>query len=355
MRGSLPLVCAVLVLSIEGIAHACSGCPEPGIAPELPQVPVNALGVLWGPYPSMERGDPVLTDLDTMLTIPLETFEIGPDVYLHPAQPVEIGHAYHFATPGKCMPMGPEHVLVAGDPIEVPEVPLGTLAATAPVLGSVSRPADISCSESVDAMVVDVTLALDPALEPLADLLMYETYVDGMRWRPITGYFSEPAPGESWVGRGEDRIYAICIDGEGGSPTPRVVQMRARIAGFPEVTFDSDELEIVLDCQSDAGSSSGADGSGGETGEGSGGGSVGEPTSAADDATAASTSVGSGAGTDGTQGSSGGDGGLSEPGSCACRSGSGGAGGMGLLGLLLLGRFRRRSMERMAPSRAPAP
>jgi hypothetical protein len=88
---------------------------------------------------------------------------------------------------------------------------LGVLTKRAPVRG----PLEVttwsgSCSDTADAVYVDVELDLFAEAKPWADALVFVTLVDGQPWFPSTGLGFGHAYGESWVGRGRDRLYASC-------------------------------------------------------------------------------------------------------------------------------------------------
>lgn len=275
-----------LLLAVEPSAHACSGCSDRSrVSPSTgTALPANALGIAWDPSSSVPAGElPVLHAVDTDQELPVEALEVGALVFVHPTDAVASGQSYRFTLPlDDCSLMGETVTLEANQPVAVPEVSLGTLVASAPTLGNVPVPADISCTEDVEGVRVDVDLQLSPELQPLADALMYETYVDGERWSHDPAYYHEFYPGSSWNGqRGSDRLVELCIDGVGGSPEPRTVQMVARVVGAPEVVYESNAVEVVLDCSMipAAVETDGATGAEGSSGMGDG---TGDGTSGAD-------------------------------------------------------------------------
>ncbi len=324
MRSALPLLVGLTLWSIDTAAHACSGCFSPSLRSpaENTEVPANALGLFWATYGMYSADTATLTDLDTGMEIPLNSDETG-TTHLYPAQPAEAGHQYRFTVPQDCRGGGAtdntvERTLIATAPVTLPATGLGTLVASEPSLRTVPIPADVSCSESTDAVAVDVTLELSPELLPFADVLMFYTYVDGERWGHLPGYFADSPPGESWQGRGEDRLFELCNEeGEGGSPALRTVQFEALVPGNPGVSFLSTEVDIVLDCQMAA------------VGDGSG--TEGEAT---------------GGGTGGSGSDGGGDAGQGPgEGGCSCRSAAGSKGSpdwLMLLGIVAIARRRTR-------------
>ncbi len=276
MRGlitfGVPLLAALALFTHPAPADACSGCSQPGLVPgpDGTVAPINALGVLWGPYPiTQPLGDddlPRLFEVGSGLELALEQVPLGPDIYLVPGAALELGESYRFEVPESGCVEATSRTLVAGEPLEFP-AGLGVLTATEPSSAPITLAGGVGCSEQVDVVYVRVELELVPALAPFEELLMYETYVDGERWRPTVGSFDEPAPGETWRGRGVDLIYATCNDGVGGSAEPHLVQMRARLAGAPEIAIETEPIEVVLNCATeDMGESE----TGGETGDGPG-------------------------------------------------------------------------------------
>jgi len=69
-----------------------------------------------------------------------------------------------------------------------------------------------SCSILVDATQIALALELPAELSWWNDVLLFTTNVDGEVWRPRTSVCSEIAPGESWMGRGADLVFASCTD-----------------------------------------------------------------------------------------------------------------------------------------------
>lgn len=61
-----------------------------------------------------------------------------------------------------------------------------------------------------------MTVALDAATAPWADLLFYTTEVDGKRWSALAHEVDRTPIGASWKGRGRDVIYAACAAPGGG-------------------------------------------------------------------------------------------------------------------------------------------
>lgn len=140
-----------------------------------------------------------------------------------------------------------------------PSVPvpsrLGSLSASEPVHGPLTIASDGGgCSREAQAVHVDVALTLDATAQPWADLLLYETRVDGARYVAAESAIHGPPPHESWLGRGRDRLFVLCegaaATGEepsGLSPGPHEVQLVARLPGS-DARISSDPLQVELVC-----------------------------------------------------------------------------------------------------------
>ena len=143
---------------------------------------------------------------------------------------------------------------------------LGSLTATAPVQGPLTIASDGGgCSREAQAVHVDVALTLDAAAQPWADLLLYETRVDGVRYVAAESAIHGPPPHVSWVGRGRDRIFALCEgtsatgdESAGLSPGLHEVRLVARLPGS-DARIVSDNLRVELVCPSVPGDGDAAD------------------------------------------------------------------------------------------------
>lgn len=130
---------------------------------------------------------------------------------------------------------------------------LGTTAVDSMGLGGVSSPNGGSCSSLLFAAYVDVSVAVSDEVGPWTDLLVWETLVDGVPYAPygflVPGPFERP---ESWMGRGVDRVYAVCeiappgVD-EGVAPGVHEVVFRASIPGT-DVVLETAAVSIELSC-----------------------------------------------------------------------------------------------------------
>lgn len=116
------------------------------------------------------------------------------------------------------------------------------------------------------AVYQDFAVELSAELKPWSAALIFETLVDGKRWK-------QPRPachvrmGRSWHGRGVDRVFASCASEEaneyinsGVEPGTHTIEFRARLEGS-SIEFKSNIVSVELNCET-----SGASG-GSETGE----------------------------------------------------------------------------------------
>lgn len=188
------------------------------------------------------------------------------------------------------------------------------------------------------AVIQEISLELSPELTAWGPALIYETLVDGVPW-------NEPEPicstrlGESWVGRGVDRVFASCGTPEqnkfvrsGVTRGKHTLQFRARLVGSTQV-YLSNQMSVNFECQPDT--STGTDTTS-TTGDSSG--------------TSTGSETGSSPGTDSTQtsgtGSAGSSSGRSDTCSVSNASGRDLAWTMGMLALFGLTAPRRNSRSK---------
>lgn len=112
-----------------------------------------------------------------------------------------------------------------------------------------------SCSIAIDAAQTRLELRLGGDLNQWRDVLLFSTSVDGELWRPRSSVCSQVAPGESWTGRGTDRVFADCTpDHPYGGPDFKLEQGRREVtvtAWWPGVASISGTTEVVLSCSGD--------------------------------------------------------------------------------------------------------
>ncbi len=300
-------------------------------------VPANQPGIFWSPSDgNMATTDDVLvvqTDDDAI--VPFELVEVGVSnsSFLYDVQflePLIEGTSYTLTFADSCLPS--EHHWIASDPLPLPKQ-LGTLVVSTPEHREVYEPSSIgSCSDITEAVAVDVSL--DPTAEAAVwfDGFVFETLVDGTVWHPNSSITADTPAGESWEGRGQDVVFATCVEPEthatqGLKPGVHSIQMRARVPGTHEI-LESDVVEVTLECEgeSETDAESGSDSDNATETAGS---DTGADTD--DETTDASTTDASTAG------------GLPEPeGGCGCRTGSGAPPLLSALLLLAFVRPRRR-------------
>lgn len=256
MRWCLPALVAVCVLLLEPLAQACSGndCEPARVVPSHDTVmPANAAGIRW--YSAGADVEQVtLRESETNVELPIAFVEDGWIYDLRPAVPLEPDKSYRFELPASDCSDAFQYWFVSASPVEIAANNLGSLTATPTELDQIEVPESVSCSIYVDAVSVRINLELDPQLQPFADLLMYETLVDGEPWHHTPRFFAPLQIGRSWIGRGVDLVFATCPGGgsDGVSLGPHEVQMLARIPGLPDVLLASNVVEITLECATTA-------------------------------------------------------------------------------------------------------
>lgn len=173
------------------------------------------------------------------------------------AVPLVAGQQLHVEAADTCA-IGGRAPFVA-DVAVTPESPipsqLGSLTAAAPVHGPLALSSDGGgCSRERETVHVDVALTLDRTAVPWADLLLYETRVDGELYAAAASAIHGPPPHESWQGRGRDRLFALCEgvtsatdEPAGLAPGPHEVQLIARLPGS-DLSISSDTLRVELVC-----------------------------------------------------------------------------------------------------------
>ncbi len=67
-----------------------------------------------------------------------------------------------------------------------------------------------SCSATIRASMADFSMKLPAAWAVFRKVLFFQTRVNGTRWRAASSLCSRPLPGESWMGRGHDRVFTNC-------------------------------------------------------------------------------------------------------------------------------------------------
>jgi len=119
------------------------------------------------------------------------------------------------------------------------------------------------CFSEFEGVAVDVWMNTPGAS---AANLNYTTVVDGKVWEPQTDLCTPVAPGASWVGRGHDRLVAVCdktfIEEKYRLlPGPHTVSMEAKLPGT-DIVFTTETITVDLTCPAEE-SSGGCQSTGG--------------------------------------------------------------------------------------------
>ena len=223
-------------------------------------VPANLPAFLWRPEsgfdtPVEPNADDIVLREEGGATIAVTLAPVGGDLYaIEPTEELVPGASYSLQVPGGCEPAEPDtYDYVAGDAAALPGS-LGTLALTEQAAGSLEvATASGSCSTSIEATHATIELPLAPEARPWEDVFLYETWVDGERWFASASLPYGPELGASWVGRGTDRLYALCASDDpsvspGLAEGVHTVEMRATLPGT-EVALASTALMLELRCE----------------------------------------------------------------------------------------------------------
>lgn len=116
-----------------------------------------------------------------------------------------------------------------------------------------------SCWHSLLASKVRLEVEFSDSALPWRYLFFFSTYVDGSSWSPSRSLANtNPRPGRSWIGRGEDLVYTVCesqLERDVGEDTyydplaegTHQVEIRASIPGVDR-TWTAGPVEIELRC-----------------------------------------------------------------------------------------------------------
>jgi len=111
-----------------------------------------------------------------------------------------------------------------------------------------------SCSSQIDAHQIDLQVEFSADALPWRDALAFTTLVDGQRWFAADSINSTYAQGTSWVGRGQDRVYASCGgEAEDGSFSGLAegwhqVAFEATLPGT-DIVLTTDSVSVELSCE----------------------------------------------------------------------------------------------------------
>lgn len=178
--------------------------------------------------------------------------------YFAPTTPLAPG-AYRARLASPCSGAGIEDGLLTSSFTVTAAAPLPTSAGSLSVAsaGRESTRATTSagsCTDAVDAAVVDLSLAASPSIDPYGDAISWETWVDGRFWWAATGRLAAT----EGSAHGVLRLFAAC-DGmtprgrhPGLSEGPHDVELRARLTGH-EPPIAPATLRVLVSCGMDNG------------------------------------------------------------------------------------------------------
>lgn len=262
VRWVLSAVLGFITFADAREAEACSqpACWDGYFTPgEGATVPANLPAIVWRPVRDSVTNavpDAARVSLATAqgVAVPLTgTVLSNGDWVFTIDKPLLEGTSYVLRDLNTCVDqVGPTAAFQAAAPAPLP-IALGALVSQAHRLGALEvGTRSGSCSVMVDVDQVGVELALPAATAPWRDVLLYETLVDGRSWQPTRSIRQSLPAGESWSGRGTDRVYATCGIPDGGGFTgveegAHEVTMQATLAGT-SLTLRADPLAVELAC-----------------------------------------------------------------------------------------------------------
>lgn len=214
--------CSILLLGVlllcAGLAparaRACAGFCAGGFVPgDGATIPQNVPTLVYFGSQTEVGADGLPTSLrfsriDTSppSEVPFEIVEREFRQWFIQPDALEVGARYRLEDVGDCAAAAIEFEVVEAQPL--PE-DLGALVLGAAYQGYVSVPANASCTEDAPAVMVDVNIALSDSAKPWADLLQFQTLVDGAIW-PSWWSLSLASDDPYGFQGGEDLLYAEC-------------------------------------------------------------------------------------------------------------------------------------------------
>jgi hypothetical protein len=146
----------------------------------------------------------------------------------------------------------PEQVEVEIGPLAVPSGAAPTIALGPEEHGPLTVGVGVSCSAEVTAAHRTLAVTLPAELAPVASTLLYTTLVDGIEWRPSASFCTSIAPGDSWQGRGKERLFAVCdspmpVDTGLAPNVEHTVSVRVQAPGS-RVVLSSAPVAVTLPC-----------------------------------------------------------------------------------------------------------
>jgi hypothetical protein len=282
----LLLSCMGVVVALEAQpTHACSGvpCAPDQFLPRGGSVPANIAAVAWWPGHAWLADDAVSvatkpSDLRFACEGPSGSRSIAVDVELEPqgasvirprttlvageqctlhAEVSECDiEAYAYSDPGTFDGsfLDGRAELRIDDSAPLPAA-LGRLQTTAAERSWIELAADASCSSSVETCVIRAELEFGTDALPWRDAFVYETWVDGKRWRVDRSLPLPLEEGGSYEGRGKELFFST----PGGAASVGVLRglakgrhtvvMKAALPGT-DVALTTAPITIDLSCPS---------------------------------------------------------------------------------------------------------
>jgi hypothetical protein len=265
-RWLLVLVPSTLTWAAPRVAQACSqeACSAATFTPaEGATVPVNAPGLFWSPLTDRLTNaapDPAQVSLvraaepATRLPFAARAMTDRRAFLLVPDAPLTIGETYVVADAAVCSTYGASSTatrFIVGPAAPLPTA-LGALGASEQVIKTLSVPTYTgSCTSDVTAAQRAITLDLDPAAAPWAELLEIQTLVDDRVYLASAELIRSSVDNKPVGAR--VRLHRTCATGDGGADPgltagAHTVRMRATLAGTT-TEVASTTLSIALDCK----------------------------------------------------------------------------------------------------------
>lgn len=209
---------AFLALAV-GEAAACEppGCHAGSLIPAGGTIPKNAAGLRWhlgsGVVDVAKPDERIVVTRDgkkvKLALVPID----GETMRVEIAGGLVEGATYRVEADNACNWFGPKKLVST---FEVgPEAPMPTELGR---LRTVTSKADTlrigtdagSCDVDEKAVFADLEVVLAPSAAPWKELIDYTATVDGKPWHYSQAINEAPLMGESFLGRGKDRVYARC-------------------------------------------------------------------------------------------------------------------------------------------------
>lgn len=247
------------------VAALCTSRPARACSPSLCFPPTSLLpsGTVpanIGALASREEQVELVRELDDgWEDVPLTTiFDDESAAYFFvPLAPLSPGSHYRLVPKQPCIEQGVGMSEVSFETVGARDIPLA-LGSTVVTQDNFVAPLRVttgsgSCDVEIDAAQVLVALDFSDEAEIWKDAFLYETYVDGKRWRPSASALTPPSVGASWKGRGTDALFARCPDDEpvdetsGLAEGTHAVTFRARL---PELgmAIEAEPTMVTLSC-----------------------------------------------------------------------------------------------------------